>query len=393
MSGGTDPGTERWRFETDDYLRSSPAVAGGTIFVGVLGGGLHAVDATTGGRRWSFSSRHGVTATSAPVVADGTVHVGTRDRHLFAVDAASGTEEWRFETDDWATSTPAVAGDTVYVGTRSGTLHAVDADRGTERWRFTSDRRKHSRPTVAGDTVYYGGDGILWALDATAGTERWRFTHETVAGNPTVAVATGETVYTGGDGGVPVCALDPVSGDERRRFVPDGFSMDTWASAPPTVVDGTLYVGGSGRRLYAMETATGDVRWVCEFGRNQVAAPPTVAGGVVYASAVHSRSGAGSVYAVDAVDGTEHWQFKARDAIEAAPTVADGTVYVGSDGGHLHAIRAATGDARATGGAPRAAGGAGTGTQVYDDAGCPECSTDLSDRESPAFCPECGARL
>jgi hypothetical protein len=90
--------------------------------------------------------------------------------------------------------------------------------------------------------------------------------------------------------------------------------------------------------------------------------------------------------------GTERWRFETDDYLRSSPTVAGGTVYVGSDGGHLYTIRAATGDARATGGAPRAAGGAGTETQVYD-AGCPECSTDLSDRESPAFCPACGARL
>ncbi|WP_254831363.1 PQQ-binding-like beta-propeller repeat protein [Haloglomus salinum] len=391
MSGGTDSGVERWRFEADDYLRSSPAAVDGTVYVGVIGGSLYAVDATTGSQQWSFSSRHGVTATSAPVVADGTVYVGTRDRHLFAVDAASGTEEWRFETDNWATSTPAVAGDTVYIGTRSGTLYAVDADRGTERWRFTSDRRKYSWPTVAGDTVYYGGDGILWALDATTGTERWRFTHETAVRSPTAAVTNGEAVYTGGNGGVPLCELDPVTGDERRRLVPEPFSMDTWASAPPTVTDDTLYVGG-GRRLYALDTATDEVRWACELDRNKIIAPPTVADGVVYVSAVHSSSTAGSVYAVDAADGTEYWQFKARDEIAAAPTVADGTVYVGGDEGTLYAIQAERG--AATGDATQAGGGdAGADTQVDADAGCPSCGAALSGYDDPSFCPECGGDL
>lgn len=29
-----EDGTERWTFETDDWIRSSPAVADGTVFVG-----------------------------------------------------------------------------------------------------------------------------------------------------------------------------------------------------------------------------------------------------------------------------------------------------------------------------------------------------------------------
>jgi outer membrane protein assembly factor BamB len=62
---------------------------------------------------------------SSPAVAGGTVYVGSFDDHLYAIDAETGQEQWRFETDEWVRSSPAVAGGTVYVGSFDGHLYAL----------------------------------------------------------------------------------------------------------------------------------------------------------------------------------------------------------------------------------------------------------------------------
>ena len=69
-----------------------------------------------------------------------------------------------------------------------------------------------------------------------------------------------------------------------------------------------------------------------------VNAAPAVAGGVVYVGSDDHR-----VYALDAATGSELWSFASGDAVNATPTVADGVMYVGSDDAYIYALDAATG--------------------------------------------------
>ncbi len=67
--------------------------------------------------------------------------------------------------------------------------------------------------------------------------------------------------------------------------------------------------------------------------------PPTLREGTVYAG-----TDAGTVYAIDATDGTEQWSFAAGDAVQTSPAAYDGLVYVGSNDGNVYALDAETGD-------------------------------------------------
>ena len=136
--GPEAPVEAKWRFETDGRVYSSPAVVGGTVYVG------------SGDR-------------------------GSEDRHVYAIDTESGEEQWRFQTDGTVFSSPAVAGGTVYVGSHVGSrgtvsggghVYAIDAESGEEQWRFQTDRRVSSSPAVVEGTVYVGGgDGHVYALE------------------------------------------------------------------------------------------------------------------------------------------------------------------------------------------------------------------------------------
>ena len=70
-----------------------------------------------------------------------------------------------------------------------------------------------------------------------------------------------------------------------------------------------------------------------------VSAAPTVADGVVYVGSNDHR-----VYALDAATGNELWSFATGDVVVSVPTVVDGVVYVGSNDNHLHALDADTGE-------------------------------------------------
>ena len=69
-----------------------------------------------------------------------------------------------------------------------------------------------------------------------------------------------------------------------------------------------------------------------------VSSSPAASNGTIYVG-----SDDGHLYAIDAVTGTEIWRFKTGDLMYSSPAVANGIVYSGSDDGHLYAIDAVTG--------------------------------------------------
>jgi outer membrane protein assembly factor BamB len=60
---------------------SSPAIAGGRVFVGSSDGKLYVLDAATGEKRWEFDAGDAITA--SPAVAAGRVVVGSHDGRLY----------------------------------------------------------------------------------------------------------------------------------------------------------------------------------------------------------------------------------------------------------------------------------------------------------------------
>jgi outer membrane protein assembly factor BamB len=241
-------GSEEWRFEPEGSVRSSPAVAGGMVYVqadeGTPEGQLHAIDSTDGSEQWRFDI--GVVTGDPPVVADGTVYVG--GNALYAVGASSGEERWRFRTENEPPvfgGPLAVADGTVYVGGAEG-LYAVDAASGEAEWRFETGNAIDAAPTVADGTVYVGSyDNRLYAVDAASGREEWRFeTGDRIESSPTAADG---TVYVGSYD-TNLYAVDSASGEAEWRF-----GTGRGIGSSPAVADGTVYVGSLDDNLYAVD--------------------------------------------------------------------------------------------------------------------------------------------
>lgn len=129
--------------------------------------------------------------------------------------------------------------------------------------------------------------------------------------------------------------------DDREKWKTD---LTPSFSAPPTVVDGTVFIGGSSsytettNKLYALDATTGDKQW--EFAvDNGIDAAPQVVNETVFIGDLR-----GTVYALDAETGTEIWIFETDGQILSSPTFVDGTVFVGSADFNLYAVDAETGD-------------------------------------------------
>ena len=147
----------RWTFEAGGAIRSSPAVAGGRVYVGSDDGKVYGLEAATGTVAWTFDAESPIG--SSPAVADGLVFVTTRSNAILALDAGSGALRWRRETGpdlpwawgyegwDYYTSSPVVVDGLVVAGSGDGSILAADAATGTPRWVFRTER---ARPLVTG---------------------------------------------------------------------------------------------------------------------------------------------------------------------------------------------------------------------------------------------------
>jgi len=250
-------------------------------------------------------------------------------------------ERWGFDAGR-VFGSPAVVHGIVYVASRFGTVYALNAVDGTELWSVEVGTDGHPElhlygsPAVGDETVYVaeaipGRDvGSVYALDAATGDELWQFVDVgEVSSPPTVADG---TVYVGSDDW-NVYALDAEDGSEHWRFETGG-----WVQTAPAVVGDTVYVGGWD--VYALDATDGTERWRARPGAPDYTAPAVVDDGV------YVGCDDGNVYALDAADGSERWRFETIDEVSTSPAVADGTVYVGSHDFGVYAIDAGTGDER-----------------------------------------------
>jgi outer membrane protein assembly factor BamB len=311
-------GRESWHTPIFGLSGTAPAVVGGLLVVGAgnemlpsisgtpsvqadSSGALVALDALSGKIRWRFPMDAPVR--SAPAIADGMVYAASMDGAVVAVDAADGTERWAFtgamgslDTQPWLSdASPAVAGGHVFIGSSAGEIISLDAKTGTEAWRSATDGGIVNTPVVAHDTVFATGvttDDFgsnpsatrLYAMDASTGKARWTRELQRTAGygapgilNTSPAVVDGMVVVAGiGDGSRELRAFDAASGESRWTFAAIGA-----VESPPSVVDGTIFIGANNATFYALDLASGRERWHVDAAQG-IAGPAAVADGAVY---------------------------------------------------------------------------------------------------------------
>jgi eukaryotic-like serine/threonine-protein kinase len=216
-----------WTAQTGGKVRSSPAVHDGLVVVGSWDGRVYALDLKTGDTRWvhrtigdtidSKAAGYDRRALqSSPAIAGGMVFIGSRDGGLYGLDAATGERRWRAShRGSWVVASPAVKGDRVYVGSSDGHfIQAVEAATGREVWRLQTEANVLSSPLLAGGLLVVGTHradapwGDLLAIDPADGTVRWRLRlDETALSSPT---AYDDELYVGTDAGT-VVAVHEVS--------------------------------------------------------------------------------------------------------------------------------------------------------------------------------------
>ncbi|HEX3468983.1 MAG TPA: PQQ-binding-like beta-propeller repeat protein [Candidatus Elarobacter sp.] len=310
-----------------------------------------------GGIRWSFVT--GGSVRSSPAIAGGLVYAGSTDGGLYALDERDGRLRWRYDAGSAVAASPAVAGGLVYAQSYDGDVFAVRTADGREAWKRSlgpaaplawgheSGDVYRSSPVVAGERLLVGGlDGRLYALDARTGAVAWRLqTGGRIWSSP--AIRDG-AVYAGSQDGKLYCA-DLRSGALRWTFATDGAALRSaefgydrrTIQSSPSVAGGIVYVGSRDGTLYAVDAANGTLRWRFDNSVFWSNTTPAIDGGLIY----DGNSDGRFVQAVDARSGVQAWKFTTQQPVFASPSVAGDAVYTGDWSGTLYALDARSGAA------------------------------------------------
>ncbi len=275
--------------------------AGGVLFVTTGFGDVFALDPASGGTLWQRTLEAPVR--SAPTVADGRVLVVSRDDNAYALDARSGATLWQVQgiggVGLLGGSNAAVTGKLAVLPFASGEILGVLARNGLTVWgtAVTGGRRDVARndiTDISGDPVIDGGSvyasnqsGRTVRLDAQTGERAWTIPE----GSYGPAWPVGNSIFLVSDIGAVVRA-DAATGEllwqvqlpelfPHRGLFGRGKPYEAIGYYGPILAGGRIWVAGADGllRAFAPQDGTALAQVPLPGG---AAAPPAVAGGVMY---------------------------------------------------------------------------------------------------------------
>lgn len=289
---------------------------------------------TTGRQIWE--ARLDVPAVSTPLLADDAVYVGGADGSLHAFARFDGTKLWSVPLGGAVLEPPVLDEDRVLVGTDHDAVHCLSAEDGSSRWVYRRDTVKSlsirggTGVSLGGGRLYAGfSDGAVVALSPEDGRILWesRLASGLVDKFPdsdAVPVYRDETVYATvfNEG---TYALDAATGKVRWK-------ADTRGATSLALDDDLLLVGGSG--AWALDPATGAGKWSIDLGRGWSARPVAVARMVIF-------SGSPGMLFAERETGRPLRVFQPGSGFSSAPAARGREIFALSNRGYLYGMRAA----------------------------------------------------
>ena len=345
----------RWQFCEPKLLdrrpfTSSPALAAARVLIGSDSYRVYCLDLETGNLHWKFDARWPVF--SSPAVWNGRVYIGegvhdNTDSKLYCLDLATGRELWALQTQSHTESSPTVAAGRLYFGAGDDGVYCVDPLTGKVHWQHKGPH-VDGCPLVADGRVYvgsgYGFHGVL-CLSARDGSPVWKKALPAPAwaapslaqGRLYVAVGNGTFTESASKPCGEVRCLDPASGEDLWRFT----AVRDAVLSSVAVSDGYAVFGSRDGACYALDAATGALRWRTEVGAPLLSSPAVAAGCVLFGAddgkftCLRLRDGA-RMWSVDTSDDVIDFITDAR--ILSSPAVRDGRAVFGSSNGHVYCL-------------------------------------------------------
>jgi outer membrane protein assembly factor BamB len=208
----------------------------------------------------------------------------------------------------------------LYVGSMAGKVMALDPSARSKGLRFPDEIEwiyDIKDPAPANPC------GPLMSCGPTAASSGVK-----IYGTP---VATEDLVYVGTYSG-QVYALNSATG--ALRWVYPRVAQENVGAIVGNMIlaNNTIYIGSSNGKVYALDAATGDLKWEFDTG-DKIWTSPAVSGDVVYIGNYGNK-----FYALSSQDGSQIWQVDLPVAVASSPVVSGDSIFFGTFDRHLYAI-------------------------------------------------------
>jgi outer membrane protein assembly factor BamB len=338
------PGAKIWSYPVDSPVEAV-AAAGPIVFAGTGENSVYALNAATGALVWRREITHAVH--NQLVLAGNYVIVGDGiGGGVYALETTTGRPRWRVRSS--AMRGLAAADGVVYAGFAikshtTGGVTALSADHGQVLWTVEFGRKLDTTGALAvsrGVVYVTTSHGEIYAFRAADGLRLWRIAGRHVTFGLAPPVVASGVVYASSGNKIPVLyAVHAATGRGLWQRALGAAAFPAYLS----VADGVVYAGltringAAGLNagaLSALHAATGRQLWQVPVAGGVDLAPST-APGVVY-----TGSNNGALDAWQAGTGTRLWSFSAAGLIGTNIAVTDGIVYFGSNDNHVYAVAA-----------------------------------------------------
>lgn len=337
-------------------IAAAPVVSGGRVFTMDALSGVSAVS-TAGQVLWTTNLTPEFAdekeASGGGLAVDGDVLFATTGfGTLNAINVESGSVLWSHRVDGAVSGAPTVYGDLVYIISRDGTAWAIHKDNGRIAWSLPGVASQAgftggSAPAVTDQiAIFPFGAGELVASFPRGGVRIWSASLTgrrigqayTLFGDVTGApVIDGNVVYSGTSAG-RIAAMNLQSG-EHLWTAREGAMSPVWPSG------GSIFSITDDSRLVRLDAETGETIWAVELPYYKKARlkkrdkiyphfGPVLAGGLLRVA-----SGDGLLRSFDPQTGGLVYEAELPGGAAANMAVADGTLYIVSTKGKLHAFR------------------------------------------------------
>ncbi|MGB0854167.1 MAG: PQQ-binding-like beta-propeller repeat protein [Pikeienuella sp.] len=337
-------------------LTSPPIVVGGSVFMLDAAAKVTAFDASSGARKWqadlSPEGEDGEDGFGGGLAfSNGKLLATTGFGEALALNPNSGEIEWRLRLTAPARAAPAATKGMMVAVSRDNTAFGVSIADGALLWRVAGASSEAgvlggASPAISanGVAILPFGSGELVAVNTANGRRIWsdvlsggrrglaRSTISDISSDPVVM---GVAVIAGNQSG-RLAAFDGRSG---RR----GWTRDFGASSPVWGEGQTIFVITDDAKLMRLSGQDGSTMWstpLRAFRDEDDREDPIGYGGpVLVGGHLVVTSSLGQVLTFDPITGEADQTISVSGAAALGPVVANGTVYVVTEGGSLVALR------------------------------------------------------
>jgi outer membrane protein assembly factor BamB len=336
-------------------LASSPVIGGGRIYTIDTNATVRAFDAQTGGQAWEsqFGTEKGNSSSlygGGVAYDNGRIYATNGLGFVAALDQRNGGVLWQVRPGGPLRGAPTVAGDTLYVMSQDNQIYSLKTSDGTTNWSNAASLEiagvfGTGSPAFAQGTVVAGfssgelnayryENGRLVWQDALARTSI-RTSVSSLSDIDANAVIDHGQVFAIGQGGRMV-ALELISGQRL-------WEINIAGIATPWVAGDWVFVATDDGKLIAIARTTGKIRWINQLPRfereKSKRGQITYRGPILAGGRLLLVGSNGSLINFDPATGNFQSQTTIGVPIALAPIVANSTLYVLDDQGHLRAFR------------------------------------------------------